>query len=355
MGATQAQLLLSGKGLSFGSDSEEAQFSPVERGRAWVRALRSGLEINGVAWKEDSVRFRAGSPLPLGESQGEGSVGDGLLGTEEVRIGALRVRGDVVVRLVRGQLQPINVISLEDYLAGVLGSEMPHEFPLEALKAQAVAARTYALNKKLSAMDQPYHLGSSVLHQVYGGLSREDSRARTAVNATRGEVLTYNLEPIEAYFHASCGGRTESGLAALSRDLPYLHSVDCPCGKLRESRWELDISQRDLKAALGIEDEVSIAVGARSETGRAKSIRLGQGSTLDAVTFRQKLGYAKLKSLWFNLEGDGHSESLRISGRGYGHGAGLCQWGARLYAESGWNYRQILMHYYSDVELQRLY
>src|SRR5919204_152232 len=91
-----------------------------------------------------------------------------------------------------------------------------------ALKAQAVAARTYALHKKLEAYDEPYHLGSSVLHQVYGGLRREDERTRAAVEATRGEVLTWELQPIEAYFHAACGGHTEEGLPALSRDLPYL-------------------------------------------------------------------------------------------------------------------------------------
>jgi stage II sporulation protein D len=168
-------------------------------------------------------------------------------------------------------------------------------------------------------------------------------------------VLTYNLEPIEAYFHASCGGRTESGLAALSRDLPYLRPVDCPCGKLRESHWELDVSHRELRTLLGLDHEVSVSMGARSETGRVKTLRLGGGSTLDATTFRQKLGYTKLKSLWFDVDANGHSDPVRITGRGYGHGAGLCQWGAKLYAEAGWNYRQILMHYYSDVELQRLY
>jgi stage II sporulation protein D len=344
MGGPQARATLSGRFLQLGPDSEEGNFAPIELAQATVRVTRTGLEVNGAAWTGDAMRFRSG------KSPDENSA----FGSEEIRVGALRVRGDVVVRQTRGLLQLINVLSLEEYLVGVLGSEMPHDFPEEALKAQAVAARTYALNKKLTSYDEPYHLGSSVLHQVYGGLNREDPRARAAVEATRGEVLTYDLEPIEAYFHASCGGRTESGLAALGRDLPYLHPVDCPCGRLSSTKWELDLSQHELKSALGSKEEVSLSAIARSGTGRVRSVRASPELTLDAASFRQRLGYTRLKSLWFDIESV-HSDSVKITGRGYGHGAGLCQWGARLYAQKGWSYREILAHYYSGVELQRLY
>src|SRR4029079_3418898 len=97
----------------------------------------------------------------------------GVPGSVPIRAGASQVRGDGVLRPYRDGLQLINVIPLEDYLAAVLGSEMPVSFPLEALKAQAVAARTYALQKKLETYGAPFHLGSSVLHQVYGGFNRE--------------------------------------------------------------------------------------------------------------------------------------------------------------------------------------
>ena len=111
-----------------------------------------------------------------------------------------------------------------------------------------MAARTYALQKKLESLDEPFYLGSSVLAQVYGGTHREDRRSRAAVDATRGEVLTYELAPIEAYFHSSCGGRTEAGPAALNRDLPYLKSVECPCGGIPQSRWSATLQGCELES-----------------------------------------------------------------------------------------------------------
>jgi len=270
-----------------------------------------------------------------------------------IRVGRSRIRGDLVVRVHRNRLQLINVLPLEDYLFGVVGAEMPLAFPEEALKAQAVAARTYALRKKLDTVDQPSHLGSSVLHQVYRGLSREDPRIGASVEATRGEVLTYNLEPIEAYFHASCGGRTETGQAALSRDLPYLQPVECPCGKLAASRWELVVASAELSSALKGREADSLSIASRSETGRVRMLSAGAGTWVDAVDFRQRLGYGKLKSLWFEIEK--LADGIRIKGRGYGHGAGMCQWGAKALADAGWNYRRILLHYYPGVEIQQLY
>jgi stage II sporulation protein D len=265
------------------------------------------------------------------------------------------MRGDVVVRIHRGQLQLINVIALEDYLVGVLGGEMPKSFPLEALKAQAVAARTYALHKKLEAFGQQVHLGSGVLSQVYKGLKSEDRRTREAVEATRGLVLTYELTPIEAYFHASCGGRTESGSDALGRDLPYLQSVDCPCAKMPVSHWNLTLRASEVEAALGRGGVRggSLAVVARSQSGRARRIQLAPGRSLDAVSFRERLGYDRVRSLSFDVtrRGDGFA----LVGRGYGHGAGMCQWGAKAFADEGWGFREILAHYYPGTELQVLY
>jgi stage II sporulation protein D len=329
---------LSGSSLSFGRDDEEAAFSPLRSIHGTVRVVDGLLEINGVAWQYDAVRFRLG---------GNGSDGS-------IRVGGFRVRGDLVVRLHSSRLQLINVLPLEEYLVGVVGAEMPAGFPDEALKAQAVAARTYALRKKLDAIDPSIHLGASVLHQVYRGLSYRRERVFKAIEATRGEVLTFNLEPIEAYFHASCGGRTESGQPALSRDLPYLQSVECPCGRLASSRWELLVSAAELRNFFGIPDVGSLGISARSSTGRARTLSLGSGRLLDAVEFRQKLGYERLKSLWFELDRRG-GEAIKIVGRGHGHGAGLCQWGAKAYADQGWTYREILLHYYPGIEIQQLY
>lgn len=338
-----AAVELTGVALAFGLDLEETSFSRVPAGRSVVREVKGRLEIDGAPWPQEAVRFRAG------EASLDAGVPNGL----PIRANGFEVRGDVVVRVHRGRLQLINVIPLEDYLAAVLGSEMPKSFPAEALKAQAVAARTYALQKKLEQIDQPFHLGSSVIHQVYGGTEREDPRTRAAVEATRGEVLTWELQPIEAYFHASCGGHTEDGRPALGRDLPYLRSVSCPCAGLPASRWATTIPVSELERALGMPAD-GIEVQRRTRSGRAVWVAARQ-KAVDAVTFRRKVGYTRIKSLAFDVEVVRDGQALRFSGRGYGHGAGMCQWGAKAMADRGHTWHQILEHYYPGTELQRLY
>jgi stage II sporulation protein D (peptidoglycan lytic transglycosylase) len=325
-------VLVRGKGLLLGPDSEDGPFQPLDRDEARVRHVGDGLEVDGQPI-EGAARFRTSDPA------------------HALRAGNTDVRGEVVA-LPRGRkVLLVNVLPLEDYVAAVLGGEMPVTFPTEALKAQAVAARTYALQRKIDALSQPVHLGSSVLAQVYGGLNRENPRTRAATEATAGQVVTYELEPIEAYFHSSCEGRTETGLAALGRDLPYLKSVDCNCRLGPSTRWTLDVSGDDLERALGAKGEVKVV--ARSSTGRVRRLEIG-GRNVDAVEFRQRLGYDRVRSLSFDVASDGHG-GLRLTGRGFGHGAGLSQWGAKQMADDGRDYREILSHFYPGTELQTLY
>jgi stage II sporulation protein D len=334
VGPESSKVVLDGDALRVGADSDDAVFEPFASRRVTLSMLGDQLLAEGVAAPAKALRFRSGES------------GDGV-----IAVNGTRVKGDVVVLFGKTQLAAVNVLPLEDYLVGVIGSEMPKSFPEEALKAQAIAARTYALNKKLEQYGQPYHLGSSVISQVYKGLDVEDVRTREAVEATRGQVMTWQLQPIEAYFHASCGGRTEAGGEALGRDLPYLQAVDCPCGRLPTSHWTLNLKPADLKP-LGGAKASAIKVQGRSSTGRARRVEVGARS-LDAVTFRERIGYMKLKSLHFDIEKSG--DGWKVEGTGFGHGAGLCQWGARVYAEKGWEYRKILQHYYPGVELQTLY
>ncbi len=341
MSEVRGEVRVSGQGLALGMDTEEASFRRLGKSQVTVKRRGRKLEVDGAPVVGGAVRFRAGT------RDDAGVPGDGPL-----RAGDMEVRGDVVVRLYKGGLQLINVIALEEYLAAVLGSEMPVSFPPEALKAQAVAARTYALQKKLEAYGSAFYLGSSVLHQVYGGVNREDPRTRAAVDATRGEVLTYELAPIEAYFHASCGGRTESGLSALQRDLPYLQPVDCPCGKLPASRWSATVSEAELQAALQ-GAPAGLRISGRTGTRRVSRVSTADGTTVDGVRFRQRMGYTRLKSLDFVVEKT--AEGYVFTGRGYGHGAGLCQWGAKALADAGKGYREILSHYYPGAEFQQLY
>ncbi|MDP3151668.1 MAG: SpoIID/LytB domain-containing protein [Archangium sp.] len=334
VGPESSKVMLEGDALRVGADADDAVFEAFATRRVSFALVEGKLMVEGSPSPARALRFRSGED-----------------GSGVIAVNGVRVKGDVVVLFGKTQLAAVNVLGLEDYLVGVIGSEMPKSFPTEALKAQAIAARTYALNKKLEQYSQPYHLGSSVISQVYKGLDVEDPRTRDAVESTRGLVMTWQLQPIEAYFHSSCGGRTESGGDALGRDLPYLKAVDCPCGHLPTSHWTLNLKQADLKA-LGGTKAGALKVQGRSSTGRARRVEVGARS-LDAVTFRERIGYMKLKSLHFEIEKSG--DGWKVEGSGFGHGAGLCQWGARVYAEKGWDYRKILQHYYPGVELQTLY
>ena len=326
------EVVVRGRGLQLGPDSEDGPFRPLDRDEVRIRHVGDGLEVDGEP-VAGAARFRTSDTA------------------HALRAGNTDVRGEVVA-LPRGKkVLLVNVLPLEDYVAAVLGGEMPVSFPIEALKAQAVAARTYALSKKLEALSEPVHLGSSVLAQVYGGLNRENPRTRAATQATAGQVLTWELAPIEAYFHSSCEGRTETGLAALGRDLPYLRSVDCNCKPGPNTRWTLELTSDQLERAFGTRGELKIT--GRTPSGRVRRIELGSRA-MSGVEFRQRLGYEQVRSLAFEVAADGRG-GARLTGRGYGHGAGLSQWGAHAMAEDGKDYRAILAHFYPDTELQQLY
>ena len=307
VGERPGPVTLKGRNLAAGPDAEDGPFTVLGAGEARIRVLKGKLEVNGILAEASSVRFRAGET-------------DRGTGDEPIRAGSTGVRGDVVALVHHGRLLLVNVLPLEDYVAAVLGGEMPPSFPLEALRAQAVAARTYALNKKLETLDEPYHLGSSVLAQVYGGLERENPKTREATLSTKGQVLTFDLAPIEAYFHSSCGGQTETGLAALQRDLPYLQSVPCPCGRHPATQWTAALSAQELEEVLGREGRGEVKVLSRTSTGRVRRLQVGT-RTLDGVEFRQRFGYERVRSLLFEVSADGKG-GVRLVGRGFGRRRG---------------------------------
>ena len=321
---------ISARNLLVGFDDKGGRLSPS--GTSAMVGLRKGhLTLNGKSIPHTALRFRAHKSRTLS-----------VLNT--------KVHGDIVVQKAHHTLVVVNVLPLEEYLVGVLGGEMLRSFPMEALKAQAVAARTYAVHKKLKRNAHPYHLGNSVISQVYKGLSARDLRMRKAVNATRGLILTWRLRPIEAYYHSSCGGRTESGVDALARNLPYLKPVRCPCKRLPTSHWSLTLPFQVLKRKF--KQFPMLQVQRRTPTGRVAKIRVGRRS-ISGVAFRKRIGYMKLKSLAFRLRKA--PKGWHINGLGFGHGAGMCQWGASVYAKRGWSFQKILRHYYANAELQLLY
>jgi len=222
-----------------------------------------------------------------------------------------------------------------------------------------VAARTYALVKKIEAeaSGRGWHLGASVLSQVYAGAA-PNPVARAAADATRGEVLVSGNEPAEAFFHASCGGQTEAGLEALGRDLPYLAAV--PCGRCSDApgaRWRVAIAGADLGKAIGLAGKVTtLRISERTASGRAARVEVGGAGrvlVLAAADLRQRLGWSRLPSLAFEVS-ERHG-TFTFEGHGQGHGAGLCQWGAAGMAREGRGYREILAHYYPSTQVVKMY
>jgi stage II sporulation protein D len=270
-----------------------------------------------------------------------------------------RARGEEMIRVrVTEGSREIVELRLEDYVAGVVAGEMPASFPEEARKAQAVAARSYALTRKLEAQaaGRDWDIGANTLSQVF--TRNPGPAARAAAEATAGEVLAVDQEPVEAYFHSSCGGRTEGGFAALGRDHAYLTSVECGrCNGAPKVRWSVELAARELAQAAGLPGKATAArVVARSPTGRAASVEVQAGdrrAVVAATDLRQRLGFSRLPSLAFDLRAA--RGAFVAEGRGQGHGAGLCQWGAAGLAREGKTSSQILLHYYPGAEVVRMY
>ncbi len=282
--------------------------------------------------------------------------------------------GVTIVRVYLHQENRVQPMQLEDYLVGVVAAEMPAEFPVEALKAQAVAARTYAV-KRLGAngVTNPQHTGADLCDDHRHGqawLSREDLKERwgtlkyynyyykikNAVDETSGQLLTYQGELIDPAYHAFCGGRTENSEDVWKFKVPYLRSVTCPYEDNPQPVQASSFSFDEVDLALGTSLS-AVPVSGKSNTsrefkvientatGRPKSLTIG-GRSYTAVAVRDLLG---LRSTNFTLKVEG--ESVTFTTRGYGHGVGLCQYGAKGMAEHGYNYRTILGHYYSGVEI----
>jgi len=255
----------------------------------------------------------------------------------------------------------INQLPLEDYLVGLINCEISSAWPIEAVKAQAVIARTYALNRKAARSKALYHMESSVIDQVYDGCMIEDSRARRAVSETEGEVLVYGGAVIQAFYHSSCGGKTEAAENVWGSALPYLKGVDCQycLTSSSASAWEQKLSLAEIEGRLraagyklsGLTD---IKPGVQNSRGRLKQVILEAskgGFSLSGDQFRKAVGYGVIKSTRFTVKISNGEASF--SGTGNGHGVGLCQWGAKQRSLDGFGYGEILSYYYPGTELKK--
>ena len=259
-----------------------------------------------------------------------------------------------------GRLMLINDIPMEDYLKGVLPSEVNPRWPMESLKAQAVASRTYALFKIIENQSQRYHLSKDVLSQVYGGKNLENALTTQAVEETQGQILIYNNKVFPAYFHSTCGGRTTQAEFIWNIEPhPSLAGVECNfCWKSRHYRWNGEFPKAEIEkklAAHGIKAAglKGVSLGEKDATGRVKFFILSTAAgplALHSNDFRLWISPQKLKSTWI-LSVDKIKGGYHFRGRGWGHGVGLCQFGTKQLGEMGYSAPRILNYYYPGAQL----
>ena len=259
-------------------------------------------------------------------------------------------------RTPSGRLTVINELDLEEYLYGVLKMEVDPRWPAEALKAQAVAARTLAIYNLGRYQSEGYDVRATTDTQVYGGVSAEDPLTTAAVELTRGEILTYQGRPILAVYHSDSGGVTESSEYVWGGRYPYLKGVRDPFTAAAPWSIKMDLAvfeARLRRAGRSVAGVLSITAGDLTPSGRVGSVRIVAASgttTLRATELRSLLGANVMKSTLFSVRllPDGQA-AVEFVGRGSGHGVGMSQWGARGLALQGRSYIEILRYYYSGV------
>lgn len=267
----------------------------------------------------------------------------------------------------------VREMALEDYVAGVVAAEISPDFPAEALKAQAVAARTYAAYKLANGRPEAhtdadvcddYHHCAAYIDLAAEASARWGSEAETcenaivdAVRATAGEVVTYEDEPIIAVFCAASGEKTEASADVWGSDVPYLKNVDSPGGEAcPKYKGEVRFTAKEFRDKISKILPSADLTGApstwfkaseRSPAGGIKTVRLG-GVQVTGTDLREALG---LNSTNFTVKTT--ADSITFQTTGYGHGVGLSQYGAKYLAEQGEDYKAILSHYYTGTSIEK--
>ena len=362
--AAQAQPAEQAPLLRIGLTSGQPSVTVAAGGRAEART-ESAKPVALTATASYEIRWQNGAFL-VGREKLRGEIltirpsdkSDGGLALD-----GRRYRGSLELRHRGAGLTAVNIVPVDDYLLSVVPEEMPTDWPAEALKAQSVAARSFALKSRGRHAAEGYDLCTTTHCQLYKGIASEKTASTAAVRATRGEVLTYGGQPIEALFHTDSGGMTESSEDVWGSHVPYLRAVrDTPMGTMP---WTKTVSTADLEKKLAAKGhnigrlraiELSpLAVGRaakdRTASGRVKAMTVTgtKGSvTLSGTAWRSLLG---LKSALFDAKLT--KDSVTFTGFGAGHGLGISQWGAKRLAETGKSYADILHHYYTGVTLQR--
>ncbi|MCM1984125.1 SpoIID/LytB domain-containing protein [Lyngbya confervoides] len=345
-----------------------------------------------VAIQQNAQSLTVGSSTPAKVLDGTGQVLGTIKGLEalqaEAVTGAVNLAGKRAWQLVivpedesglvfigdrwyRGQARlirtsdgfvAVNQVDLEDYLASVIGKEMYVSWPLEALKAQAVASRSYAIFKMQKPKSSLFDLLSTTTSQVYAGIESEAPSTLEATAQTRGQVLTYQGKVIEAVFHSASGGHTENSEYVWSSAVPYLKGVPDFDQEAPVFRWTANFTAAQMRQRLpGVGNVRALVPIQSSPTGRLKQVKIvgdAGSQVLSGTQLRKALG---LKSTLIEVQPQfglvaGQATTVlptqfQISGRGYGHGIGMSQWGAHGMAQQGKTYQDIVQYYYRGTQI----
>ncbi len=258
--------------------------------------------------------------------------------------------------LVNGETETMN---LEEYVVGVVAGEMPASFEMEALKAQAIASRTYALYRKTTTQSDEYDLTDNTNTQVYltidamkrkwgDDFQKYYDRVRSAVEATRGKVITYSGKVIEAFYFAMSGGYTQEAGYVFNENRDYLKSVESVYDNSDLKNYEVatEFERQNFKNKLNLTcEDLTVGDIKRNDRGYVETLTVC-GKSFKGTHFRTLLG---LRSTHLDIE---IGEKVKIITKGYGHGVGMSQYGANGYAQAGYTFEDIIKHYYTDVEIR---
>ena len=257
----------------------------------------------------------------------------------------------------------VNMVPMENYIACVLSGEMPLSWPDEALQAQAIIARSYALYEKIRNSERNFDVYDTVQSQVYPGIAVVNAHVNAIVTATTGIVLFYRDQPFKTFFHSTCGGYTANAAQVFGHtDITPLSGRPCPfCKESKYCDWQyeadvgtLNLLVQDLKL---IPPFVGLAIAQKDKYGRVLTIEVhfagNRNKIVEAQQIRLLLGAEKLRSTLFEMEAT--PNSIIFHGKGWGHGVGLCQNGAAKMASEGFSALQIVEFYYPGAAAYRLW
>ena len=333
------------------------------KGAYTIEAIDSDLILKKGANLSEEKVIPAGSGIQLGEEIFK-IYGIRVIPKKDagISVDGKQFRGIIdIIRTENMKLLVVNHIDVEKYLYGVLYHEVPHYWPMETQKAQAVAARTFAMYRKTIMRDKDYDVTSDIYSQVYGGKGSEHGRARKAVDLTKGEVLIFDGKILPSYYHSICAGHTESSLSVFELELAPLKGVKCPyCRGARGENWKASFSFKQMEKRL---NDYGIPVKEMRDIRRGKRNRSGR---LETIKIKDKEGEKEIKGYKFRLALDPNMirstnftikitpKGVIFKGKGWGHGVGMCQWGAFGMAKKRARYKKILEFYYPEAKINEI-